>query len=143
MSGRKGMHGQFLSDQATRQAYTRHIREGYGRGEAAELIGLSYPTVWRYIKANPEFLEEIQDAEQVSVEGAVRVLIAIMNESDDNKDRISAADKIIKYRTRDQKRDSTVTHHHQIELTGDQSPQVLELTRRLEQRAIDTGSKEI
>lgn len=142
MSGRKGMHGTFLSDQSTRQAFLRYIREGYGRGEASELIGLVYTTVWRYIKLNPEFLEELRDAEQVSVERAIRVLVDIMEGSDDEKNRIAAADKVIKYRTRDQKRDVQVTHTV-VALTGDQSLQLLDLTRRLEQRAIDTNSKEL
>lgn len=137
MAGRKGTGaaGPLLREEYRREQYLALIRENKGRADAAEIMGIVYSTVWRYCKANPEFLEQIIDAEAHVVDSAVSTLAKLMESADKDSDRIAAARAVIAARQRDQGRDhQVVEHRHTIELKGELTAEVVELQRELDKR---------
>ena len=132
-----------LDDTARRELYLSKIREGHGRVESADLVGINYATIWRYLQEHPEFLERVRDAEAEQVEPVFKFLREVMDdESNSMRDRMKAADTLAKYRARDRQKDHQVIEHkHTVELTGgDQKERVLELQRKLEERRqIESG----
>lgn len=121
----------FDSD-ATRELYLSKIREKHGRDEAARLVGVAPSTVWRYVKANPAFLEEIQEAEAAKIEAAHTFWFSVMeNEEAPLKDRLKASELLERTFGRDNKRDAKIEHVHTIQITGDQRERVLALTERV------------
>jgi len=146
MPGRPGLaakSGQRIFDALEyRELFLSKLREGHGRKESAELVGVAYSTVWRYCTENPKFLDQIRDAEAERVSLAFKFFEKVMNDEEvPMKDRISAADKLAKYLARDQKADhKVVDHHHTHELTvgGDQIARVLQIQHDLaERKALD------
>ena len=125
-----------------RDRFLSLLREGNSRQDAAAILGLAYSTVYRYYVANPNFLLAIQDSEAERVEGTFRFLEDVINDdSVDIKDRLSAADKVLKHRARDNRSDTRVVEHkHTLELVGgDRIDDVLAIEKRL---AIDVESRE-
>lgn len=141
MPGKEGLahkKGQKVLDQDTgmtwRELYLTRIREGYGRFEAAELIGVNYTTVWRYLQSNPDFVQQVQEAEANSVESVHRLYRELMEDPErDDKVRLSAAEKLERALGRYHKNDAKIEHNHKvaIEIGGDMMEQVLAMRERL------------
>lgn len=140
MPGKPGLPAKLgvrvFDNDATRELYLSKIREKHGRDEAARLVGVAPSTVWRYVKANPAFLEEIQEAEAAKIEAAHTFWFTVMNDEEAPlKDRLKASELLERTFGRDNKRDAKVEHVHRIEITGDQRDRVNELTQRVRQEA--------
>lgn len=139
MAGKKGLKAKLGAHQLDQlhlqDMLLAYIREGYSRKDACELIDIDPSTLWRYCQKHPEFLSLIQDAEAEIVEAAYAVFIKIMNDEEAaNTDRLSAADKLAKYKARDQKNDHKIVEHqhkHTVEIGGDMLDEVLAMQERL------------
>ena len=152
MAGKRGLKsklGEYTLDQTHLQDnLLMALREGFSRKDSCELIDIDPSTLWRYLQKNPEFYGLVLDAEAEVVEGAYRVFIEIMTDPEASKtDRLSAADKLAKYKARDQKNDHKIIEHqhkHTLEIGGDMADEVLALQERLalNRGAIDVESEE-
>ena len=132
-----------LDDPTTRSTFIAEVRAGNTRREAANRAGIVYPTVWRYCQDHPDFLEELLDAEADVVDNSYAVFLEIMQDPKaSNADRLSAADKLAKYKSREQQRDHTIKHEHkhELEVKGDMTNEIVELQRSLEQRELPPSS---
>lgn len=144
MPGKPGLPARLgtrvLDDPAMRELYLSKIREKHGRNEAARLIDLAPSTVWRYIQANPDFLDEIQEAEAAKVERAHKFWFETMEDQElPIKDRLKASELLERAFGRESKRDATVEKTREIVMiTGDQMEKVLAMQERLALQAGDT-----
>ena len=118
------------------------LRQGHTRGEAAEIAGVHRATLWRQLRRDPEFLDDVVSAEQEALDPKFLLLEEWINDSELSvKDRHQMLRTFLQYKHMDQKNDVTIKHQHTHELTvgGDQLDRVLELQQELEQRALDMG----
>lgn len=55
-------------DELKKTTYVRLLRQGVRRYKAAEIVGVSYPTVWTHLKSDPEFAEAVSQAEMAKLD---------------------------------------------------------------------------
>lgn len=145
MPGKKGLPTRLgtrvLDDPAVRELYLSKIREKNGRNEAARLIDLAPSTVWRYIQDNPEFLDEIQEAEAAKVERAHKFWFETMEDEElPIKDRLKASELLERAFGRESNRDKQIEKTREVVvITGDQMERVLAMQERL---ALEAGTME-
>ena len=141
MPARKGRPRVF-DDPEMRASVLRLVSEGMGRKEACDHLGVSYPTMYRYVRDHAEFRLELEDAEGVIRESARKVLIDLMHNADRDADRQAAAKTILQDVQREQKV-TAVEHTHKHELSaGPEVLEIVELQRQLQERALSAGSVE-
>tara|TARA_R100000458_G_C8242825_1_gene221415 strand:- start:369 stop:830 length:462 start_codon:yes stop_codon:yes gene_type:complete len=115
------------------------LRQGHTRGEAAELAGVHRVTLWRQLRRDAEFLDDVVSAEQEALDPKFLLLEEWINDDSISiKDRHNMLRTFLQYKHLDQKNDVTIKHQHTHELTvgGDQLDRVLALQQELEQRAL-------
>ncbi len=118
------------------------LRQGHTRGEAAELAGVHRATLWRQLRRDPEFLDDVVAAEQEALDPKFLLLEEWINDDELSiKERHQMLRTFLQYKHMDQKNDVTIKHQHTHELAvgGDQLGRVLELQQELEQRALTTS----
>jgi len=74
------MASKFTDD--VRARYLDLLKLGFGRTIAATTVGLTSRSVSRYINSHPDFLEEVQDAEQHVIDRAQKVMIDLMDQGE-------------------------------------------------------------
>jgi len=122
------------------------LREGRTRGEAAEAAGVHRATLWRQLRRDPDFLDDVVSAEQEALDPKFRLLNNWINDADISiKDRHQMLRTFLQYKHMDQKNDVTIKHQHTHELTvgGNQLDRVLELQHELEQRALTASEDDV
>jgi hypothetical protein len=115
------------------------LRQGHTRGEAAEIAGVHRATLWRQLRRDAEFLDDVMSAEQEALDPKFLLLEEWINDDGISiKDRHNMLRTFLQYKHLDQKNDVTIKHQHTHELTvgGDQLDRVLALQQELEQRAL-------
>lgn len=55
-------------DELKKTTYVRLLRQGVRRYKAAEIVGVSYPTVWTHLKSDPAFAEAVSQAEMAKLD---------------------------------------------------------------------------
>lgn len=137
MPGKKGLPtrtgARMMDDPALRDLYLSKIREKHGRNESARLVGLDPSTVWRYVEANPWFLDEIQEAEAAKVEAAHKFWFDVMSDEDAPlKDRLKASELLERTFGRDNRKDAKIEKHTEVVvISGDQMERVIAMQERL------------
>jgi hypothetical protein len=117
-----------------RAEYCRLVAAGHRPTEAARLVGVSYATIQRHVKADPGFALDVQAAEEIAVEPIERKLYEMAEGG--HHDSIKF---VLKNRAKDRWSDSTrteVNHTGSVGLTaGTVGDQITEILARLQERA--------
>jgi len=130
-----------LDDVKIREKLLDLVARGHGRKGSCEQLGFNYITLYRYLQDHPEFRQEVEEAEYIVREKAVTSLMDILEGSEDEKARIAAAKAILQHTGQ---RPQAVEHRHTHELTaGPQVLEIVELQRRLQDRALPPGTLEV
>lgn len=136
------MAGRKFDDESLRRALVKLVSDGMGRKEACKKLSVDYRTLYTYLKDHADFRLEVEDAEGLIRETARQTLLEIMQHGERDADRVSAAKAVLSSIEREQKA-TTVEHTHRHELSaGPEVLEIVELQRKLRDRALMSGSIE-
>lgn len=93
--------------------FLNHIRGGMTGYKAMEHMGHSWRTLNRYLKDNPDKRQEFVEVKRTArEEPAMRVLMDIMENAEDDATRVSAADKVLRHSLKDM--EQVIKHDHTL-----------------------------
>ena len=126
-----------------RERYLQALRLGFGRAVAAESVGLHQSTVRNYVAGNPEFMDEMVDAEQHVIDMAQKTVIDLAREGE-----FAAAKFILERRDRARWGDSksvkvevegAIDHQHLLELPPNDAVAAIEAEIEKRKKALNPG----
>lgn len=127
-----------LDNPAFREMFLKELRDGSSRAGACHSLGISPTTFYNHLRSDPDFSEQVLQAELVAEDKLLKGVYADALAGDPR-----ARETWLKWRAKDRPSERVEVHHTGEVLTdGDRGARLQALQQRWEQRALAAAEEE-